>query len=149
MRCRLVSRQCKDCLAEGVTSRRKAPHPGPRCHTHARKQRLKRRDADHGRRLEAVYGITAAEYAAILEYQGGKCAICQRATGKAKRLSVDHKHVDGHAGWVRGLLCGPCNRDVLGHLRDDPEALQRAINYLDHPPALDVIGERWVPFDEE
>ncbi|MGH7867573.1 MAG: endonuclease domain-containing protein, partial [Candidatus Dormibacteraceae bacterium] len=38
-------------------------------------------------------------------------------------------------------LCKPCNRDVLGHLRDDPAALQRAIDYLTNPPARAVLGE--------
>lgn len=145
----MVSRRCKDCAAEGVTSRRKAPYPGPLCTTHNRKRREARRSYDHGRRLQAVYNITAAEYNEIYEYQDGRCFICQRATGKSRKLSVDHKHEQDGGGWIRGLLCGPCNRDVLGHLRDDVEALQRAIDYLTHPPALDVIGKRYIPFDEE
>ncbi|ANA86452.1 endonuclease VII [Gordonia phage OneUp] len=145
----MASRRCKDCATEGVTSRRKAPYPGPRCHTHNRKKRNDRRSSDHARRLEAVYGISADDYANLLEAQEGRCAICRRATGKSKRLSVDHWHDPNGGGYVRGLLCGPCNRDVLGHLRDDIDALKRAIAYLENPPALDVIGKRYVPFDEE
>ncbi|ANA86812.1 endonuclease VII [Gordonia phage Bachita] len=145
----LVSRRCKDCAAEGITSRRKAPYPGPRCTTHNRKKRNDRRSADHARRLKAVYNITGDEYVEILEHQDGRCFICRRATGKSRRLSVDHCHESSGGGWVRGLLCGPCNQGVLGHLRDDPEALQRALDYLAHPPALDVIGKRYVPFDED
>lgn len=91
-----------------------------------------------------VYGITAVEYRAILASQGGRCYICQRATGKVKRLSVDHDH---STGFVRGLLCGPCNRDVIGHLRDEPEAFLRGYNYLMSPPAIAVIGERVAPIE--
>lgn len=154
----MVSRRCVDCEREGITSRRKAPHPGPRCTSHNRSKKAKRRDTDHGRRLEQVYGITGAEYWDIWEYQKsrneeldlpGACAICGRAGRKgtrSKRLSVDHCHT---TGYVRGALCSPCNRYVLGHLRDDVDALRRAIDYLENPPAFDVIGRRAVPFDEE
>jgi hypothetical protein len=57
-------------------------------------------------------------------------------------LSVDHCH---ETGIVRGLLCQPCNRDVLGHARDDTEFFERCIEYLNSPPAVNVIGERIVP----
>lgn len=90
----------------------------------------------------ATYGITAEEYWAIYEHQGGCCYICQRATGVRKRLSVDHCHETGR---VRGLLCTGCNRNVLGHLRNCVMALARAIIYLLFPPAVDVIGERIAP----
>lgn len=94
-----------------------------------------------------TYGISADEYWLIYRYQLGTCAICQRATGVKKRLSVDHCHA---TGIVRGLLCSTCNSRVLGHLRDDTEALERAIDYLHHPPATRVIGHRVVPnFDSE
>ncbi|WP_424923390.1 endonuclease VII domain-containing protein [Actinocrispum wychmicini] len=69
--------------------------------------------------------------------QGGRCAICQRATGRGKRLAVDHNHATGE---VRGLLCKPCNRDVLGHLRDDVSAFERAIVYLTDPPARRMLS---------
>ena len=79
----------------------------------------------------------------IYKVQGGCCHICERAKGTGrKRLSVDHCH---KTGIVRGLLCGPCNRDVVGHLRDDPEAFHRGRNYLLCPPALAVVGERIAP----
>jgi hypothetical protein len=84
----------------------------------------------------AEYGITAEEYAKILDAQGGKCYLCQRATGARKRLSVDHDHKTGE---VRGILCGPCNRDVLGHARDSIEFFERCIEYLTNPPARAVL----------
>ncbi|ERB55293.1 hypothetical protein N806_29715 [Rhodococcus sp. P27] len=135
-------RVCIDCESEGITSKRKAPHPGPRCASHHRVRRNTRRTATHAKHIEATYGITTDEYWAIYESQGKVCAICKRANGSRKRLSVDHDHATGE---VRGLLCTPCNRNVLGHLRDDAQALQRAIGYLSSPPARRVIGTRIVP----
>lgn len=138
-----AARPCKDCVAEGITTARKTPHPGPRCSSHHRARRSLTRDTSWERRLMATYGITADEYWAIYEFQGGCCYICERATGTGKkRLSVDHDH---STGIVRGLLCTPCNRNVLGHLRDCVMALARAIIYLLFPPAVDVIGERVAP----
>lgn len=135
-------RPCKDCVAEGITSKRKAPHPGPRCASHHRVQRNKRKASTWEQRLIAVYGITAEEYWAIFDHQGGRCYICRRGNGSRKRLSVDHDH---ETGMVRGLLDTGCNKWVLGLLRDDTEALQRAIDYLNSPPAMEVIGCRIVP----
>lgn len=139
----MTTPDCKDCVAEGITTKRKLattrggkPVPGPRCASHHRDRRSKTRDMSWERRLIAVYGITAAMYWAIYKFQGGVCYICRRAKGSArKKLSVDHCH---KTGYVRGLLCGPCNRDVLGHLRDDREALIRAVAYLDWFPAFQV-----------
>ncbi|QJD52112.1 endonuclease VII [Mycobacterium phage MA5] len=133
---------CIDCTAEGLVNRRKAPHPGPRCATHHRAKKAHRKTVTQEQRWMDVYNITADEYWAIYEFQGGKCYGCRRANGKRKRLSVDHDH---ETGIVRGLLCTACNRNVLGHLRDDPEAFQRFIDYLDNPPAVQVIGIRKVP----
>lgn len=135
---------CKDCPPG---TKRPAPHPGPRCATHHRARRAVSRKAAHGRRLELVYGIDAEFYEALLLVQGGVCVICERARGVYKRLSVDHDHnqalLDGHAedkgcrNCVRGLLCGTCNK-MLGHLRDDPAAFQRAATYLSDWPSRRV-----------
>jgi len=97
-----------------------------------------RREAQHKAGLKRKFGITPEQYQAIYEAQNGKCAICQRATGKIKKLAVDHDHKTGK---IRGLLCSVCNRMILGSLRDDIEALQRAIDYLKYPPAQLVLGD--------
>jgi hypothetical protein len=133
---------CIDCVAEGIITKRKAPHPGPRCSTHHRAKRTLRKDTTWEQRIWLTYGITASEYWEIYDYQQGSCYICRRATGVRKKLSVDHCHA---TGLVRGLLCTPCNRNVLGHLRDDCDALYRAVDYLMNPPAVDVIGDRITP----
>lgn len=98
-----------------------------------------RRNNAHARALEARYGITSADYWDLYAWQGGVCYICRRATGKTRRLSVDHDH---STGIVRGLLCRPCN-NYLGHLRDSREALLRAAGYLDAPPfAAMLMGKK-------
>jgi hypothetical protein len=82
-----------------------------------------------------VYGLDDGDYSRIYHFQNGRCFLCQRATGAARRLSVDHDHKTGR---VRGLLCRPCN-DILGHARDDVEFFRRAVSYLQLPPAS-VMG---------
>lgn len=72
------------------------------------------------------YGITPNEYDELLESQNGVCAICLQECKSGRRLAVDHDH---KTGAVRGLLCGSCNR-AIGNLQDDPEVLQRALDYL-------------------
>lgn len=78
------------------------------------------------------YGITQDEYEAMLDAQGGVCAICaepERAkhqNGLPRSLAVDHDHVTGA---VRGLLCTNCNQ-ALGKFKDDPARIQKAIDYL-------------------
>lgn len=130
-------KRCKDCAAEGITTARNAPHPGPRCQTHHRARRKATRKQAADRRVEAVYGITGAEYEAIYRAQGGRCYICRRATGKVKRLAVDHNH---RTGEVRGLLCGPCNHGVVGHLRENRASIRRLYQYLTNPPARAVLA---------
>lgn len=73
------------------------------------------------------YGITDAEYQALLLTQKGLCAICGGPpTRKRRSLSVDHCH---QTGKIRGLLCGPCNTG-LGQFKDLPELLEKALQYL-------------------
>jgi len=50
------------------------------------------------------------------------CELC----GRDDQLVVDHDHIKNK---YRGLLCNHCNRG-LGHFRDDPEILFKAIQYL-------------------
>lgn len=126
---------CKDCAAAGITTRRPAPHPGPRCTTHHRAARKAAKKRTAERRDANTYGLGPGDYDRILDHQGGRCAICQRATGATRRLAVDHDHATGA---VRGLLCKTCNTVVLG--RYDANALARAITYLAAPPAPRALG---------
>ncbi|AOZ61299.1 endonuclease VII [Mycobacterium phage DarthPhader] len=138
-----AQKQCVDCEPG---SKRKTPHPGPRCATHHRSKRRERSSGAWGARILATYGITPDEYWQIYEHQGGRCYICQRANGKVKRLSVDHDH---KTGIVRGLLCTMCNKYTLGWARDAIEFFERAIAYLKRPPAVEVLGERIAPIEAD
>ena len=124
---------CKDC---GSTSRA-LKAPGPRCATCQRARREATREAAWARGIMTRYGITPEQYWALYEAQGGTCYICQRATGKVRKLAVDHDH---RSGFVRGLCCKPCN-STLALARDDVAFFDRAITYLITPPAFDVIGK--------
>lgn len=84
--------------------------------------------------IKANYGITEAEYEALVEIQGFSCAICGGHTEDVGPLVVDHdhSHCSGRSGCracVRGLLCGRCNCG-LGMFRESPFALRRAVDYL-------------------
>jgi Recombination endonuclease VII len=133
-----AERRCVDCIAEGVgTARpihRDAGPRRPRCTTHHRAAKKRSQSLAHARRIENGYGITAEAYWRLYAAQGGRCAVCQRANGKSKRLAVDHDHVTGR---VRGLLCTTCNVIIIG--RYTVEALQRAIDYRSKPPADAVL----------
>lgn len=88
------------------------------------------------RRLLALYGMTVADYEALLSFQGGTCAICDRPPG-ATRLAVDHDHATGYA---RGLLCYLCNNKRVGRERS-AVLFERIAQYLRTPPAMQVFPE--------
>ena len=72
------------------------------------------------------FKITLDEYDAMLESQGGVCAICEKPCPSGRALAVDHCH---DTGQIRGLLCMKCNRG-LGLLGDSVEQHQKCIEYL-------------------
>ena len=80
-------------------------------------------------RLRRKYGMTEAERDEMIASQGGVCCICLSAPA----TQVDHCHETGR---VRGVLCFNCNSG-LGLLRDNPEAMYRAADYLE--------GNAWKP----
>lgn len=87
--------------------------------------------------LLRTYGLSLEDYLRILEEQGGGCAICGKTPDAERRnLAVDHDHATNS---IRGLLCGWCNRRLVGRHRlglDSPRLLRAAADYLDreyHP----------------
>jgi Recombination endonuclease VII len=87
------------------------------------KQRASKRAWERQKRYREVYGISLADYEAMLERQRGACAICKKSD---EALCVDHCHA---CGKVRGLLCAKCN-SALGFCNDSPEHLLAAVAYL-------------------
>jgi hypothetical protein len=133
---------CRDCRSDweklpepkGPVEYRPRPiveGSGGRCATHWRAEKARRKAASHEKRVQKVYGLAPGDYDRLYAAQGGKCAICRRATGARKKLAVDHDHA---TGLVRMLACGPCNK-IIGHFRDDPNLLRTAAWVLENPPA--------------
>ena len=80
------------------------------------------------------YALTFPEYLSLFESVSGQCEICGSHFQDIWSSNVDHDHscCPGvtSCGWcVRGLLCTPCNAG-LGMLKDDPQRLEKAIEYL-------------------
>ncbi len=73
------------------------------------------------------YGITPEQYDEMVEEQEGRCAICGELPPEGERLHVGHCH---RKGALRKLLCRSCNT-ALGLLRDSPELLRKAAEYLE------------------
>jgi hypothetical protein len=92
-----------------------------------RKKRNVARRAEHREaHLARTFGITQAEYDAMLTAQGGGCAICGRSPRIGSSLHVDHDHATGR---IRGLLCFRCNGG-LGQFAEDIDRLVAATRYI-------------------
>lgn len=130
-----VRPHCKDCTRDAHQAWRQA-RPG------YEKERYQRtRVETRERHLVRNYGVTLAVYERMLTAQSGRCAICQRTEDSQRHgvFHVDHCHA---TGTVRGLLCRGCNH-LLGHVKDDPAVLERAIAYLNGdvvPQIPELIG---------
>lgn len=128
-----VTTSCLDCVALPGRPRPIAAGCGPRsprCATHLREHKRAQRKARHDARVVKVYDLAPGEYDELLAAQGGTCAFPRcPASGRRKRLAVDHDHVTGE---TRGLLCGPHNYTLLGRFAGD---LHDALDYLADPPA--------------
>jgi len=93
--------------------------------SHREKSTVLQRVSQYRRR----YGITMAQYDAMLVAQGGVCALCGHPP-KKRRLNVDHDHANKK---VRGLLCFRCNRNhVANHTL---ETARRVVAYLERHAA--------------
>lgn len=144
-----LDRKCKDCSPD---RNRPAPYKvrgGWVCATHKRARDKKKKQQSRDSYLRRTYSISEEQYEEILEAQGGVCYICGPITGRngsSKKLSVDHDHkcCNGPKSCgqcVRAILCTNCNRYILGHLRDNVDALKRAIKVLQDPPAKKVLRQ--------
>lgn len=91
-------------------------------HNATPERKRKQRDGYYRR----TFGLSADEVDAMLEEQGGGCAICGARPERLASLHVDHCHETGR---VRGVLCVRCNQGI-GQFEHDPERLRRAADYL-------------------
>lgn len=88
--------------------------------------------------LKRTYGISEEEWQEMWEWQEKECAICG---SRPKAPVVDHDH---RTGYVRGLICKPCNR-ALAHIKDSAELASAIADYLNRPPAYSIVGKRKAP----
>jgi Recombination endonuclease VII len=84
---------------------------------------LERRGGRRGDELRARFPVGDAYLARMVELQVKLCPICL----DERPEHVDHDHKTGE---VRGVLCPGCNSG-MGQLRDDPNSLRRAADYLE------------------
>jgi hypothetical protein len=127
-------RDCQSCCVAKARARRAAWSAERRRVDQDRSnaRRAARREADpllvRKENLRRNFGLSHAEYDALLAGQAGVCAICHQfhANKGQTYLQVDHDHATGA---IRGLLCGQCNKG-LGNFSDDPTRLRAAIEYL-------------------
>jgi hypothetical protein len=88
--------------------------------------------------MRKQYGISTEQFAELLEFQGGGCAICAKPIENIRRrMNIDHDH---ETNKVRGILCTGCNTGI-GHLGDNIEGLQRALYYLENTPFDEYLNE--------
>lgn len=130
--------ECRPCGAERVRGRSALFTPEQRADKVRRMREWREKSPDKYRQLNLnKYGITVAEYDAMLEEQNGVCKACgepetrKGKDGESVALHIDHCHDTGR---VRGLLCNRCNF-ALGYARESVKVLAGLINYIEGWPA--------------
>lgn len=94
------------------------------------------RRCTRGANLRSNFKISLADYEAMLEAQGGGCAICGTKETPGRAMSVDHDHEcctgkgQGCPSCVRAVLCQRCNQG-LGYFLDSPGRLRAAADYIE------------------
>lgn len=98
------------------------------------------RDCEVERSAAKRHHITFERYQQMRRDQDDRCLICQEPETRRSQggpvwlLGLDHDHrccpgPVSCGACVRGLLCDGCNRGI-GFLRENPESLRRALQYL-------------------
>ncbi len=77
---------------------------------------------DRNYHLKKKYGLSGTAFQAMLDEQGGLCAICDVEPATC----VDHNHTTEE---VRAVLCRKCNTGI-GQFSDDPALVDRSAAYL-------------------
>lgn len=104
-------RYCKPCANEVTKQSKKRKHKSEKA-------------ANRYYNLKYKYGLNESDVEIMKEEQNNKCAICW----EDRKLNIDHCHT---TGVVRGLLCNVCNTG-LGKVREDPDTLRRAVEYIEN-----------------
>lgn len=105
------------------------------CLAYSRGQHIKHRTERNRKDVARLYGMSVADYDAVLEAYDNRCAICGRTSGQVSKrdgrsfaLHVDHDHATGK---FRGLLCYRCNQ-ILGWIEQSEwVTVLRAKDYVE------------------
>jgi len=124
-KCTIVSRREYESRADVRARRAELARLRPRKYD-ASKARVKM--------LWARYRLREEDYYALLDRQGGRCAICRSDDPGKRGWHVDHDHsccsgVESCGKCIRGILCSRCN-PMIALAKDDPEILRQAVTYL-------------------
>lgn len=93
------------------------------CHSARGAKSVARNGGSRRYHLRRRYGIEPWEFDALVEKQGGVCAICREKVP----THLDHCH---ESGLCRGALCVSCNNG-LGLFKDRADWLLQAARYLE------------------
>ena len=144
-------RTCLTCKREQAAADRRDPEKRERIlgywRAYKKRKRLdpewnaRRRESVEAGRIKWLYGLDRAAYQALLDAQGGVCAVCKgpsrykrRDGSLSGRFAVDHDHsccpgIKTCGKCIRGLLCDQCNR-LIGHLETDRARAAAIIRYI-------------------
>lgn len=135
-------KKCRECgreldVSAFYTDRSQKDHKTRRCKECIKKYEMEwrrihgcRDKGDYPRKYRLKeYGLTLEDFREMLKKQEGKCYLCGASDpkGRGKNFHVDHDHKTNR---VRALLCSTCNMG-LGFLRDDPELMRKAAEYVE------------------
>lgn len=99
------------------------------------KSQVNRNEVLRRAHLLKKYGMAPEDWDRMFAEQNGCCAICGRhEDDSVGRLHVDHCHDTGR---IRALLCQACNV-TLGKMRESPELLRAAADYLERHQESDM-----------
>jgi hypothetical protein len=122
-------RRCPDCgVVKPVedfprSGDRRATYCKPCHNARGQQSRVRLHGSTRHYHLRRRYGLGVDEVEAMVEAQGGRCAVCRERPAE----HVDHDHL---TGTVRGVLCFSCNGG-LGLFRDQADVMRKAIDYLE------------------
>lgn len=136
---------CKDCPSE---SSRPIKARG-RCATHLRaKIRDDKLKARH-RHILKNFNLTVADFGRIWAAQNMCCAVCKTGTRDPySGMAIDHDHrccptVPTCGKCTRGIIHAvKCNYQLLGRQSDVPSFYYGVAEYLENPPAREVLDGR-------
>jgi hypothetical protein len=118
---------------EKVKEQNKRTKSRPSYKATCRKRRLA---TDWIKILWQQYGLTPADVERMFADQSGLCGSCMAELslirGSKNYRHVDHNHnmAKGEPGFIRGLLCGSCNR-AAGLLKDSSAIARSLADYLE------------------